>query len=215
VDGGENDDVDGVMLATPHLAQSPYLRQVLASFGVVWSRSRLLKLEPFAGVPQHADINHHWFTRVRLHVPIITHPDVRFFCGDEQVHMAAGEAWIFDNWRLHRVENPVNAARIHLVADTSGSGSFWQFVAQGRSAKAAHQHRYDSSRDAPICSRSSPRSPMQPRKASSPLTGDCSTRCAATGVSYTNSTGKTHPAAPNMKNCATAYARPQRNRQQV
>src|SRR5262245_50108198 len=70
VDGGENDDVDGEMRATAHLAQSPYLRQVLASFGVVWSRSRLLRLAPGAEVPQHADINYHWFNRVRLHIPI-------------------------------------------------------------------------------------------------------------------------------------------------
>ncbi len=45
--------------------------------------------------------------------------------------MAAGEAWLFDNWRLHRVENPTPDERIHLVADTSGSSSFWQFVAEG------------------------------------------------------------------------------------
>src|SRR5882724_7553767 len=91
VDGGENDEVDGEMRATPHLAQSPYLRQVLASFGVVWSRSRLLKLAPGAEVPEHADINYHWFNRVRLHIPIETRPEVRFYCGDRGVHMAAGE----------------------------------------------------------------------------------------------------------------------------
>jgi hypothetical protein len=149
VNGGENDEVDGVMRPTPHLAQSPYIRQVLASFGVVWSRSRLLKLAPFAGVPQHADINYHWFNRVRLHIPIVTHPDVRFYCGNEVVHMARGEAWIFDNWRLHRVENPVDAERIHLVADTSGSASFWQFVAQSESpATTTFEHRYDVASDA-------------------------------------------------------------------
>jgi hypothetical protein len=164
VKGGENDDVDGIMLPTPHLSQSPYIRQVLSSFGVVWSRSRLLKLAPFAGVPQHADINYHWFTRVRLHVPIVTHPDVRFFCGDESVHMADGEAWIFDNWRLHRVENPVDAERIHLVADTSGSASFWQFVAQSESpAAASYDHIYDAARDAqPLTEQTSLRPVMSP-----------------------------------------------------
>src|SRR3984957_2967946 len=150
VNGAENDDVDGVMLPPPQLIRSPYLRQVLASFAVVWSRSRLLKLEPFAGVPQHADINYHWFNRVRLHIPIVTHPGVRFFCGDDAVHMAEGEAWIFDNWRLHRVDNPIDAERIHLVADTAGSASFWQFVAQSGSASAAYEHRYDPTRNAPL-----------------------------------------------------------------
>lgn len=131
VDGGENDDVSGRMQATTHLQQSPYIRQILASFGVVWSRSRLLRLAPGATVPEHADINHHWFTRVRLHIPIITRPEVRFYCGDQAVHMAAGEAWVFDNWRSHRVENFTPDERIHLVADTSGSAAFWRMVAQG------------------------------------------------------------------------------------
>jgi hypothetical protein len=132
VNGAPNDDVNGRMAMTPQLAQSPYLRQILASFGVVWGRSRLMRLAPGASVPQHADINYHWFTRVRLHIPIITQEEVRFYCGEEAVHMAAGEAWLFDNWRLHRVENPSAHERIHLVADTSGSSSFWQFVARSQ-----------------------------------------------------------------------------------
>ncbi|MEP7244712.1 MAG: sulfotransferase [Gammaproteobacteria bacterium] len=131
VDGGENDDVNGVMQATPHLEQSPYLRQVLASFGVVWSRSRLLRLAPGASVPEHADINYHWFNRVRLHIPVITRPEVKFQCGGQTVHMGSGEAWLFDNWRLHSVENPTAHERIHLVADTSGSAEFWKFVSLG------------------------------------------------------------------------------------
>lgn len=139
VDGGENDDVNGRMQATAHLQQSPYIRQILASFGVVWSRSRLLRLAPGATVPEHADINYHWFTRVRLHIPIVTRPEVRFYCADQVVHMAAGEAWVFDNWRSHRVENFTPEERIHLVADTSGSANFWQLVAQSDNPAAQVQ----------------------------------------------------------------------------
>jgi len=146
VNGGENDDVNGVMKPTAHLTLLPYARQVLASFGVVWSRSRLLKLAPGAGVPAHADINYHWFNRVRMHVPIITRPEVRFYCDDQNVHMAAGEAWVFDNWRQHRVENPTPDERIHLVADTSGSSAFWQLVAQGDARDArVHELAFDPS----------------------------------------------------------------------
>ncbi|HYK99822.1 MAG TPA: sulfotransferase [Steroidobacteraceae bacterium] len=129
VEGGENDHVDGEMRATAHLARTPYIRQVLASFGVPWSRSRLLKLAPGATVPQHADINYHWFYRVRLHVPVVTREEVRFTCDGTTVHMAAGEAWVFDNWRLHEVVNPTPDERIHLVADTAGNAAFWQLVA--------------------------------------------------------------------------------------
>lgn len=126
--GGENDDHVGDMRPTRWLEAMPYVRQVLAGFGVVWSRSRLMRLAPGVGVPEHADINYHWHTHVRLHIPVFTQPTVRFHCGDEAVHMAAGEAWIIDNWRRHRVDNGADADRIHLVADTSGTSGFWQFA---------------------------------------------------------------------------------------
>lgn len=126
--GTETDSVHGQMLPTPWLAAMPYASQILAGFGVVWSRSRLMRLAPGARVPEHADINYHWHTRVRLHIPIVTRPQVRFHCDGESVHMAAGEAWIFDNWRRHHVENGSDADRIHLVADTTGTAAFWQFA---------------------------------------------------------------------------------------
>jgi hypothetical protein len=126
--GAETDSVHGQMLPTPWLEAMPYLRQVLAGFGVVWSRSRLMRLAPGAGVPEHADINYHWHTRVRLHIPVFTQPEVRFHCDGQAVHMAAGEAWIFDNWRRHHVENKASAPRVHLVADTTGTAAFWRFA---------------------------------------------------------------------------------------
>ncbi len=126
--GEETDSVHGQMLPTRWLAAMPYLRQILAGFGVVWGRSRLMRLAPGVGVPEHADINYHWHTRVRLHIPIFTLPEVRFHCDGQSVHMGAGEAWIFDNWRRHHVENKAEAERIHLVADTSGTAAFWRFA---------------------------------------------------------------------------------------
>jgi Sulfotransferase family/Aspartyl/Asparaginyl beta-hydroxylase len=140
VDGGENDLVDGIMRETEHMARTPYIRQILASFRVPWSRSRLLRLAPGAGVPAHADINYHWFNRVRLHVPVKTRPEVRFHCAEASVHMASGEAWVFDNWRLHNVVNPTPDERIHLVADTAGSAAFWQLVGSGEDANEPVQH---------------------------------------------------------------------------
>ena len=131
--GGDNDAVSGEMKPTAALAACPYAQQVLASFDTVWSRSRFMRIAAGGSVPQHSDINYHWFHRVRLHVPVVTRPEVRFHCGGESVHMAAGEAWVFDNWREHRVENDSPGARIHLVADTAGTSAFWRLVAQGQS----------------------------------------------------------------------------------
>jgi Aspartyl/Asparaginyl beta-hydroxylase len=126
--GEETDSVRGQMRATQWLEAMPYMRQVLAGFGVVWSRSRLMRLAPGAGVPEHADINYHWHTRVRVHIPVFTQSEVRFHCDGQSVHMDMGEAWIFDNWRRHHVENNATSDRVHLVADTTGTAAFWQFA---------------------------------------------------------------------------------------
>lgn len=138
-DGGENNLTDGDMRPTPHLQQMPYIRQILASFGVPWGRSRLLRLGPGGSVPRHADIHFRWFNRVRLHIPVITNRDVRFHCGGASVHMAAGEAWLFDNWRLHEVVNPAPQQRIHLVADTVGNAAFWQLVGMSDGAQTPNR----------------------------------------------------------------------------
>lgn len=128
--GGETDAVHGPMQPTRWMAALPYVRQVLAGFGVVWGRSRLMRLAAGARVPEHADIDYHWHTRVRVHIPIVTAPGVRFHCDGQSVHMAAGAAWIFDNWRPHHVENDADTDRIHLVADTTGTAAFWRFACE-------------------------------------------------------------------------------------
>jgi hypothetical protein len=132
VGGSQNDSVGGAMAMTPALRSSIYLQQLLASFRTVISRCRLMRIAPGESVPQHSDVNYHWFYRTRIHVPIYTRPEVRFFCEDQDVHMAAGEAWIFDNWRQHKVLNPTDEPRVHLVADTTGTSYFWGLVAQAQ-----------------------------------------------------------------------------------
>lgn len=127
--GEMNDDFNGPMKVTEKLQRSPYIRQVLASFDEVFGRSRLMGLAANCSVPGHMDVNYHWYSRVRIHVPIITDPRVLFYCGARHVHMAAGETWIFDSWKQHRVENHSDLNRVHLVIDTAGSSKFWQTVA--------------------------------------------------------------------------------------
>ncbi|MEO0399921.1 MAG: sulfotransferase [Pseudomonadota bacterium] len=118
------------MAPTVHLERSPYFQQVIAHFNTVVGRSRLMRLGPKSQVSRHVDIHYYWRQRVRIHVPIVTYPDVIFNCGEESVHMAAGEAWIFDNWRYHEVDNPTDHNRVHLVIDTCGSADFWSLLKQ-------------------------------------------------------------------------------------
>jgi Sulfotransferase family/Aspartyl/Asparaginyl beta-hydroxylase len=126
--GGINDDFAAPMKCTEFLDRMPYVGQVLAQFRTLHGRARLMRIEPRAGVPVHVDIQYYWRTHTRVHIPVITHPDIRFHCGREVVHMAAGEAWTFDNWRQHSVVNETDTRRIHLTFDTYGSTAFWNMA---------------------------------------------------------------------------------------
>ena len=128
----DNDELAGVMKPTPWLQQCPYLMQVLDTLGATWGRARLMRLSGQAEVKPHVDINYYWRERMRVHVPILTTPSVRFQCGEGEINMAEGECWIFDTWRRHRVVNAGNDTRIHLVADTVGGSRFWDLLAAGK-----------------------------------------------------------------------------------
>lgn len=149
----DSDEVAGPMRPTPHLLRCPYLMQTLDAVGATWGRSRLMRLSGQAEVTPHVDINYYWRERVRVHVPILTQPTVRFHCGDAEINMAAGECWIFDTWRLHRVVNDASRPRIHLVADTVGGDGFWALMQAARPANRdmpGWQARLVAPKDAPM-----------------------------------------------------------------
>ena len=128
----DSDSVRGPMRPTPQLEALPYLQQVLAKIGAVWGRTRLMRLSGQAEVNPHVDLSYYWREHMRVHVPVLTQPTVRFICGDAEVNMKAGECWIFDTWRRHQVFNDDHRPRIHLVADTVGGRGFWPLMRQAR-----------------------------------------------------------------------------------
>lgn len=149
--GGDpgNEAFSGRMMPTPELERCPYLTQVYASLSATVGRSRLMRLSGHAEVKRHVDQGYYWIERVRVHVPIVTQPTVRFECGDAAINMGEGECWIFDTWRQHRVINDAEQSRIHLVVDTVGGGDFWRLVAQGRAHDATSDGSWQPRRVAP------------------------------------------------------------------
>jgi uncharacterized protein (TIGR03032 family) len=129
--GGDpgNDSTKGPMQPTPALARLPYTRQVLAGLITTIGRTRFMRIEHETELHAHVDTNFYWWNHLRVHVPVVTTPDVVFEVGGEAVHMAPDDVWVFDTWRRHRVVNPADAPRIHLVVDTVGSGSLWNLLA--------------------------------------------------------------------------------------
>lgn len=127
--GEDNDDIEGPMAARQSLQQCDYVQQIMSELGGVWGRSRFMGLAPGREVPPHIDIHYYWRTHLRIHIPVITNPGVLFTCGDETVHMAAGECWIFNSFLRHDVQNKGDAQRIHLVLDTVGGGLLPELIA--------------------------------------------------------------------------------------
>lgn len=139
VGGGQNDDFahSGQLAPTPLLRRLPYVRQIMGALASPISRSRFMRLAPGQWVPWHDDVGWHWFDRIRVHVPVVTDPAVTFFCADEQVHMAPGEVWIFDNFDRHGVRNDSAITRVHLVIDIVPTPAFFELVE--RSAAGAER----------------------------------------------------------------------------
>ncbi len=128
--GGDptDDTTIGPMAPTPVLTDLPYVRQILAGLGSTIGRSRLMRIETETELHAHVDTNYTWWHHLRVHIPVATTPDVVFDVGGETAHMAAGEVWLFDTWRRHRVDNPGATPRTHLVIDTVGGPRLWDLV---------------------------------------------------------------------------------------
>ena len=127
--GGEDSDaIEGAMAPTPHLLACPYVMEVMTALGGVWGRSRFMGLAAGAEVPEHIDSNYYWRTHLRIHVPVVTNPGVVFTCGDQAVHMEAGDCWAFDSFRLHNVQNKGSEQRVHLVIDTVATEPLWDLL---------------------------------------------------------------------------------------
>jgi len=151
VKGSDNHAFEGEMKPTKALQKCPYISQIFDSFNTVIGRSRLMRLDAKSDVPPHSDGNYSWRHRTRVHIPIITDPRIIFSSiGNQDVHMAPGEAWTFDNWRQHAVYNNSDIRRIHLVFDTIGTSTFWDIVKKGESAQNDENNRDESERLIPF-----------------------------------------------------------------
>ena len=103
---------------TPLLALCPGVQAVLAALESPLRSVRLLRLGAGGVIREHRDYGLGYAEgEVRLHVPVITNPDVAFHLRNRRVDMAVGETWYLDLGQPHRVVNRGATDRIHLVID--------------------------------------------------------------------------------------------------
>lgn len=103
---------------TPLMKECAYFREVLAYFQFPVLSVRLLKLEAGAEIKPHTDYELGYEDgQFRLHIPIVTNPDIEFILDGERLTMLPGECWYTNVNLVHSVANRGTADRVHLVID--------------------------------------------------------------------------------------------------
>lgn len=122
--GGKTDDViisptsNRNYEDTVFLQSSPYLQQVLQTFRCPLQAVRLLKLNAGSIIKEHRDAELNFESgEIRLHVPVITHPDVEFLLDKERLALREGECWYMNFNLPHSIRNNSAVNRVHLVID--------------------------------------------------------------------------------------------------
>lgn len=99
---------------------SPIISNVAAKFqfdAFETSKIMFTRLNPWGKVPTHADLNPSSVLPHKIHVPLMTHPNVLFRIEDVPYHLAAGRAYELNNLLPHSVENDSDTPRIHFIFD--------------------------------------------------------------------------------------------------
>lgn len=103
---------------TPLLAQCPYFREVLDFFEIEKAAVRLMKLDAHAAIKPHHDHELNFEQgEVRLHIPVVTNPELKFYLEEERVVMDEGSCWYLNLSLTHSVRNDGATPRVHLVID--------------------------------------------------------------------------------------------------
>ncbi len=103
---------------TPLLARCDYIREVLATLRCPMQAVRFLRLKAGSVIKEHRDHELGFEDgEVRLHIPVITNPEMEFVLNLVRVVMNEGECWYLNVNQPHRVANRGATDRIHLVID--------------------------------------------------------------------------------------------------
>ena len=103
---------------TPLLARAQSFQKVLARFSCPLLSVRLMRLGPGSQIKPHRDLDLDADIGIaRLHVPILTGPEVEFRLNGTPVAMRPGECWYLRLSEEHSVVNNGTVDRVHIVID--------------------------------------------------------------------------------------------------
>lgn len=107
-----------VISETVVLKKCHYFKEVIDSFKFPVLTARILRLGVGAEIKPHRDHELGYEDgNFRVHIPIITNPDVEFILDGTPLTMLAGECWYTNVNYVHSVKNSGALDRMHLVLD--------------------------------------------------------------------------------------------------
>jgi quercetin dioxygenase-like cupin family protein len=117
------DPMQRTYVDTAALQATPYFREVLSSFTTTMYAARLMRLASGSVIKEHTDAGLEFEEGVaRVHIPVLTNPDVEFYLNGARVVMEAGSCWYLRLSNPHRVVNRGKTDRVHLVIDLKVNG---------------------------------------------------------------------------------------------
>ena len=123
-EGGDDSNIfalsnsNSILSETLALKKCHYFKEVIDSFKAPVLTARILRLGPGAEIKPHRDHELGYEDgNFRLHIPIITNPDVQFVLDGIELTMLAGECWYTNVNYVHSVKNSGEVNRVHLVID--------------------------------------------------------------------------------------------------
>lgn len=108
---------------TAYMAHFPSVKKLLLNINCPIMSVRFLNLQAGAVIKEHRDMELAFEKgEARLHFPVITNPGIEFYCESERIILEEGDCWYLNANLPHRVSNPGNNDRIHLVVDCEVNG---------------------------------------------------------------------------------------------
>ncbi|MGB8377899.1 MAG: aspartyl/asparaginyl beta-hydroxylase domain-containing protein [Rhodanobacteraceae bacterium] len=96
----------------------PVLLQATAAYGYPhgeFPRIMLAKMAAGGVIHPHVDANPAARWPHKIHIPIQTNPQVRFYVEPKEYHLEAGQVYEVNNMTRHAVRNDGGLSRIHLI----------------------------------------------------------------------------------------------------
>ena len=122
--GGKSENITGFNSGTESVTYTeiinscPYLKELIDGFLFEKTTVRLLRLASGAIIKPHTDSELGYEDGCfRIHIPVITNPDVEFILDNQRLLMNEGECWYINANFTHSVINNGKEDRIHLVID--------------------------------------------------------------------------------------------------